>query len=121
VDGCELTQVLLAEGSVIKASTILHSVIGLRSIIGEGTRIKDTIVMGADWYGTLNNGAPLGIGKNCQLEGAIIDKNTSIGDNVIIKPFPENYSCDSDLFYVREGIVIIPKHKVLPAGTVIQP
>lgn len=121
VDGGELKQVLIAEGSVIKSCTIEHSVIGLRSIIGEGTHIKDTIVMGADWYGTLNNGAPVGIGKNCQIEGAIIDKNASIGDNVVIKPFPIDENRDTDLYMVREGIVVIQKHKVIPAGTVIQP
>jgi len=121
VDGGELKQVLIAEGSVIKSCSIEHSVIGLRSIIGEGTHIKDTIVMGGDWYGTLNNGAPLGIGKNCKIEGAIIDKNASIGDNVVIKPFPIDANLDTDLYMVREGIVVIQKHKVIPAGTVIQP
>ena len=121
INGGDLKQVLIAEGSVIKSCTIEHSVIGLRSIIGEGTHIKDTIVMGADWYGTLNNGAPVGIGKNCQIEGAIIDKNASIGDNVVIKPFPVDENRDTDLYMVREGIVVIQKHKVIPAGTVIQP
>ena len=77
--------------------------------------------MGADWYGTLNNGAPLGIGKNCHIEGAIIDKNASIGDNVVIKPFPIGEDHDHDLYMVREGIVVIQKHKVIPDGTVIQP
>ena len=106
---------------MIKSCTIEHSVIGLRSIIGEGTHIKDTIVMGGDWYGTLNNGAPLGIGKNCQIEGAIIDKNASIGDNVVIKPFPIDQNFERDLYMVKEGIVVIQKHTVIPAGTVIQP
>ena len=77
--------------------------------------------MGADWYGTLSNGAPIGIGRNCRIEGAIIDKNSSIGDNVVIKPFPENTELNGDYYYVRDGIVIIPKHTVLPAGTIIQP
>ncbi len=121
VNGCSLKQVLMAEGSEISAKEIEHSVIGLRSVIGTGTIIKDTIVMGADWYGTLNNGSPLGIGRNCNIQGAIIDKNASIGDNVVIKPFPEGHESDHKLYKVREGIVVVPKHTTIPAGTVIQP
>ena len=121
VNGCSLKQVLMAEGSEIYAKEIEHSVIGLRSVIGTGTVIKDTIVMGADWYGTLNNGSPLGIGRNCNIQGAIIDKNASIGDNVVIKPFPEGHESDHHLYKVREGIVVVPKHTTIPAGTVIQP
>ena len=121
VNGCSLKRVLMAEGSKIWAKEIEHSVIGLRSVIGTGTIIKDTIVMGADWYGTLNNGSPLGIGRNCNIQGAIIDKNASIGDNVVIKPFPEGHESDHKLYKVREGIVVVPKHTTIPAGTVIQP
>ncbi|NLE84375.1 MAG: glucose-1-phosphate adenylyltransferase [Chloroflexi bacterium] len=119
--GCEMRQALVAEGCEIYADKIEHSVIGLRSVIGDGTIISDTIVMGGDYYGTLNNGAPLGIGRNCRIQGAIIDKNASIGDNVEIKPFPEGYENDHPLYMVREGIVVIPKNTTIPAGTVIQP
>ncbi len=121
VNGCVLKQVLIAEGSEINADMIDHSVIGLRSVIGNGTVIKDTIVMGCDYYGVLNNGAPLGIGQNCNIQGAIIDKNASIGDNVVIKPFPMGHESDHPLYKVREGIVIIPKNTTIPAGTLIQP
>jgi len=119
--GCEMRQALVAEGCEIYADKIEHSVIGLRAVIGEGSIITDTIVMGGDYYGTLNNGAPLGIGKNCRIQGAIIDKNASIGDGVVIKPFPEGYESDHPLYMVREGIVVIPKNTTIPAGTVIQP
>lgn len=121
INGCELQKTLIAEGCKINNSKIQHSIIGLRSQIGEGTVIKDTIVMGADWFGTLRNGAPIGIGRNCRIEGAIIDKNASIGDNVVIRSFPEGEDIDRDFYYVREGVVIIPKHTTIPAGTVIQP
>ncbi|MEA4811464.1 MAG: glucose-1-phosphate adenylyltransferase [Anaerolineaceae bacterium] len=118
---CCMNNVLLAEGCEIYGDRIEHSVIGLRSIIGEGTLISDTILMGADFYGNTKSGAPIGIGKNCHIQGAIIDKNASIGDNVIIKPFPEDASVDNPLYVVRDGIVIIPKNAVIPAGTTIQP
>ena len=119
--GTTCKNVLLAEGCEIQDASLQHSLIGLRSVIGSGTEIKDTIVMGADWYGNQTNGAPLGIGRNCKIQGAIIDKNASIGDNVVIKPFPDDREVDHALYKVREGIVVIPKNTTIPAGTVIQP
>ena len=119
--GCKLSRVLLAEGSIINEADIDHCVIGLRQKIDEGSVIKDTILMGADWYGVHRNGAPLGIGKNCNIQGAIIDKNASIGDNVVIKPFPQDINVDHPMYIVRDGVVVIPKNTTIPAGTVIQP
>ena len=121
VTGTTCRSVLLAEGCAIEDSVLEHSLIGLRSVIGCGTEIKDTIVMGADWYGNQTNGAPLGIGRNCKIQGAIIDKNASIGDNVVIKSFPADREVDHALYKVREGIVVIPKNTTIPAGTIIQP
>jgi len=119
--GCTLKNVLIAEGCLISNATIEHSVIGLRSQISDGTVIRDSILMGADYYGTLRNGAPIGIGRNCEICNAIIDKNSSIGDNVVIKPFPADREVDHPLYAVRDGIVVIPKHSTIPAGTVIAP
>jgi glucose-1-phosphate adenylyltransferase len=121
VTGTTCKSVLLAEGCAIEDAVLEHSLIGLRSVIGGGTIIKDTIVMGADWYGNQSNGAPLGIGRNCKIQCAIIDKNASIGDNVIIKPFPIDHEVDHALYKVREGIVVIPKNTIIPAGMIIQP
>lgn len=121
VIGCTLKNALIAEGCLVSDATIEHSIVGLRSQIGEGSVIKDSILMGADYYGTLRNGAPIGIGKNCQICCAIIDKNASIGDNVVIKPFPIDRDVDHPLYAVRDGIVVIPKHTTIPAGTVIAP
>ena len=118
---CHMNNVLLAEGCEISGDLIEHSVIGLRSIIGEGTQIFDSILMGADYYGYSKSGAPVGIGRNCHIQGAIIDKNASIGDNVIIKPFPEDAEIDHSMYVVRDGIIIIPKNMVIPAGTIIGP
>jgi glucose-1-phosphate adenylyltransferase len=121
VTGATCKSVLLAEGCAISDAVLEHSLIGLRSVIGGGTEIRDTIVMGADWYGNQTNGAPLGIGSNCKIQGAIIDKNASIGDNVVIKPFPADREVDHALYKVREGVVVIPKNTTIPAGTIIQP
>jgi glucose-1-phosphate adenylyltransferase len=117
---CQLNNVLIAEGCMVNRAEIEHSVIGLRSMIKSGTRIKDTVLMGADFYDEDTN-SELGIGENCSIEGAIIDKNVSIGQDVTIKPFPTGTNIESDMYCVCDGIVIIPKWTVLPNGTRIGP
>ena len=117
---CKLENVLIGEGCRIDKSEINHSVIGLRSIIKRGTRIKDTVLMGADYYDA-SGSIPIGIGENCDLEGAIIDKNVRMGQDVVIKPFPLGTEMETDSFTVKDGIVVIPKKTVLPSGTRIGP
>jgi glucose-1-phosphate adenylyltransferase len=125
VDGATLTNVLLAEGCQIRKATISNSVIGLRSQISDGVRIDKSIIMGSDYYDspddTIPSNIPLGIGVNCQIEGAIIDKNARIGDNVVIKPFPRGVELDKGNWVVQDGIVVIPKSTVLHPGTYIGP
>ncbi len=122
VDDSHLRQVLLADGCRIRKADITHSVIGLRSRIREGSQIKDSIVMGADAYLTAEaREIPVGVGQNCYVEGAILDKNVSLGDGVIIKPFPRGTDIDNELFTVRDGIVIVPKNTNISAGTRITP
>jgi glucose-1-phosphate adenylyltransferase len=118
---------VVSEGCVIVDAQIEHAVIGIRSRIEAGAVIKDTIIMGHDDYETpreveaaLANGLPpYGIGRNTYIERAIIDKNARIGDNVRISPEgkPENY--DGDNFYIRDGIVVVPKNGVIRDGTVL--
>jgi glucose-1-phosphate adenylyltransferase len=115
VEDSQLKNVLLAEGCSIERSEITHSIIGIRSKIASGSTIKDSIIMGADTY---DRG---GIGANCHIEGAILDKNVRIGDNVIIRPFPRNVDMDNAKWYVRDGIVVIPKDAEILPGTKIAP
>ena len=77
-----IENVLLAEGGWIEDSEITHSVVGLRSRIGAGCRIVDTILMGSDYYIDEEDAQSIriGIGKGCQIEGAIIDKNARLGE-----------------------------------------
>ncbi|MEP7137005.1 MAG: glucose-1-phosphate adenylyltransferase, partial [Chloroflexota bacterium] len=63
----------------------------------------------------------LGIGRNCHIESAILDKNVQIGDGVVIKPFPRDKDIDHELYFVRDGIVVIAKDTLIPAGTKIEP
>jgi glucose-1-phosphate adenylyltransferase len=112
--------VLIAEGCVINNATITHSVIGLRSKIKSGVKIQDTVLMGADYYSE-SGSIPIGIGENCDIKGAIIDKNVRMGQDVVIRPFPRGTELENDQFTVKDGLVVIPKRTILPSGTRIGP
>lgn len=124
VEDSHLRDVLLADGCQIQQAEITHSVIGVRSIIATGTKIKDSVLMGADYY-LVDADAdpakpPIGIGPRCHIEGAIIDKNARIGANVIIRPFPRGTDINAENWAVQDGIVVIPKDSVIPPGTRIE-
>jgi glucose-1-phosphate adenylyltransferase len=126
IEKSTLEHVLIAEGCCIENSEIRNSVVGLRSQIGSGTRIIDTVLMGADYYERpVEEGEPpaaaIGIGKNCNIQGAIIDKNACLGDNVVIRPFPLGTEFETENWVIQDGIVVIPKNAVIPSGTVIAP
>jgi glucose-1-phosphate adenylyltransferase len=127
-DGCDLEQVVLAEGCLIQQSEIRESVIGLRSIIRSDARIARTVMMGADFYETpvrkaenRGLGRPdVGIGHGSVIEGAIIDKNARIGNRVIIRPHAlDEEMVETENYVIRDGIVVVPKNAIVPDGTVI--
>lgn len=122
--GATLENVSLADGCFVGNSKIRNSVIGLRSQIQDGAEIENTVLMGADYYeenATRTHEIPLGIGPNTFISGAIIDKNARIGAEVRIESFPLGVEESADEWYVRDGIVIIPKSTVIPPGSVITP
>ena len=124
VAGAQLENVSLADGCTIGRAEISHSVIGLRSQIQDGAVVKNTIIMGADYYDESRGEiipVPLGIGENTFIDGAIIDKNARIGSNVIIRSFPPGTEKDGDHWFIRDGIVVIAKSVLIPDGTVISP
>jgi len=125
INGATLEDVLLADGCSIHRSKIKHCIVGLRSHISNGVEMSDTVMMGSDFYDPSGfpppGGVPLGIGEGSQISGAILDKNVRIGPGVIIRPFPKDAKADHDNWVVREGIVVIPKNTIVPAGTVISP
>jgi glucose-1-phosphate adenylyltransferase len=123
VEETALKDVLLAEGCIIRKAEIRHSVVGIRSQIGPGTTIIDSVIMGADYYERRGRDVRLGIGANCHIEGAILDKNVQIGDGTIIRPFPRGTEIEDvgSWAVVQDGIVVIPKNTVLLPGTRIEP
>jgi glucose-1-phosphate adenylyltransferase len=114
---------MLAEGCRIQKAEITHSVVGVRSQIREGSRIKNCIMMGSDYYEQpgKSNEIPLGVGPRCDLDGVILDKNVRLGKGVIIRPFPRGTDQDADGWVVRDGIVVIPKDVQIPPETRIEP
>lgn len=119
--GATLENVLLADGCNIGRAEIRDSIVGLRSQVADGARISRTILMGCDYYEEQPSGIPLGIGPNCDIEGAIIDKNVRAGAGVVIKPFPPGTELDAGDWAVQDGIVVVAKSVTLPAGTYIGP
>lgn len=116
---------LLADGCILSGAAIYNSVLGPRTIVREGTVVHDSIVMGADYYDGAANvpeGCPTpGIGRNCKIDRAIIDKNACIADNVRITSklgMPDMNSSEG-LYYVRDGLTIIPKGVMVPEGSTI--
>lgn len=126
IEDSALENVLLAEGCCISQAHIEHSVIGVRSQIRAGVHVVDSVLMGADYYeGEVEPHTPtsvkLGIGRGSLIRGAIIDKNARIGEGVVIRPFPRGVDMDGENWFVRDGIVVIPKNAVLPNGIRIEP
>lgn len=127
ISGTTLEKTLVAEGSIINASRVEHSVIGIRSRIGHGSTIVSTYMMGNDQYETLseiaeasNKGIPLlGVGDRCYIKNAIIDKNVRIGNDVRINGGIHLQNTDHALYTVKEGIVVVKKGAILPDGFVI--
>jgi glucose-1-phosphate adenylyltransferase len=118
INGAMVRQAIISDGCIISDCTIERSVIGIRSIINSGATVKSSVIMGSDYYETTpaDGLPPVGIGKNCVIDRAIIDKNARIGDGAVITPEGKPENMDGDNFFVRDGIIVIPKNGVIPAG-----
>ena len=127
VNSSSVRSSILAEGSIIDDSELDRTIVGIRSIISGGSRIYQSILMGADYYESdasrvecEKSGVPkVGIGRNCLIQNAIIDKNARIGDNSVLvnRDGIDNY--DGKNYYIRDGIVIVPKDATIPPETVV--
>ena len=113
---------IISEGCYLADCEIQDSVVGVRSAIREGSRVERSVLLGADFYeyGGPPEGLPaLGIGKNVVLEHVIIDKNARIGDGARLTNERNIENCDGDGYYIRGGIVVVPKGGVIAPGTVV--
>ena len=125
---CAIDHVVIGDGSILTDSSLKHCVLGIRSFIGEGCVLEDTVVMGSDTYETkaqlaenFAQGRPnLGLGKHCRIKGAIIDKNTRIGDGCVLSPDgkPDGRYAGGAVI-IRDGVLVVAKGSVLQPGTVV--
>ncbi|WP_445457323.1 glucose-1-phosphate adenylyltransferase [Flavobacterium sp. HNIBRBA15423] len=124
VSGTQMYKAVVASGCIINAERIEYSVIGIRSKIERGSIVINTYMMGSDFYQALEeildeSVVNMGIGKNCYIKNAILDKNCCIGDNVKIEGGSHLEDIDTKTYTVREGIVIIKKGAVIPSNFTI--
>lgn len=123
INSAAINRAVVSDGCIITEAHLDRCVIGIRSLIETGTRLQNVVMMGADFYeseSTCPPGAPpLGIGQGTQISNAIVDKNARIGKNVVISPAGKPPVFDGDNYFIRDGIVIIPKGAVVPDNTKI--
>jgi glucose-1-phosphate adenylyltransferase len=127
LERCSIDGALISEGCIVVDSEIRRSVLGIRSFIGRGSQIHDSLIMGADYYESAEEKEraagqgkpPVGIGEDAVIHGAIVDKNARIGRGVHILNEAKAVEADGDGFHIREGIVIVPKNCVIRDGAVI--
>ena len=125
IDGATIHQSIISDGCIVKRATVRDSILGLRSVLQDGCELRKTVMMGNDFYESRQPAAAkeardlprMGIGSNTRIDTAIIDKNARVGDNCVISPAGKPKDADHPLYFVRDGIVIIPKNGVVPHGT----
>ena len=124
IEGARMTNALVSEGSIIVDAEIERSLIGIRSRVGRGCVIRNSLILGADFYEKTTpdpaSGKPaIGIGDNSVIETAIIDKNARVGRNVRLVNEAKAEHADGPCWHIRDGIIIVPKDAVVPEGTVV--
>jgi glucose-1-phosphate adenylyltransferase len=127
INNCTIDYVVFGDGAIVEGSSVKHSVIGIRSFIREGSKLEDVVMMGADTYETEEElkanetqGIPhIGVGRNCQIKGAIIDKNARIGDNVTLTIEGKADGTYPHGIIVRDGVLLVPKGGIVPKGSVV--
>lgn len=126
INSAQMHHSVISDGCILNQTRIQDSIIGVRSLVDVGSELKRTVLMGADYYESsasisknqADGKPPIGIGKNTRIENAIIDKNARIGDNCVISPAGKPENLDHSHYYIRDGIVVVPKAGVIPDGTV---
>ena len=129
VQNCKVVQSIVSHGVFMEDAVIENAIIGLRSRIGAGADIRDTMVIGADFYESeedigllLADGkVPVGIGAGTTIRNCIVDKNARIGQNCVIvnQEGIEEANREDEGFYIRSGIVTVLRNAVIPDGTTL--
>jgi glucose-1-phosphate adenylyltransferase len=124
LENCRLDNALVAEGCHLESADVTDSIVGIRTSVGAGTRIRQSVLLGADVYarGPGHAGScgevPMGIGRHVVLDRVIVDKNARIGDGARLIGGDERADMDGDGYCIRNGIVVVPKDATVRPGTV---
>ncbi len=127
INRCTIDHAIIADGCMIYEAELDRCVIGVRSVIRAGSKLKRTIMMGSQFFENSDNkkraeesGIPrLGVGTDCRIENAIIDMNARIGNNVTLSPAGKADNTRGDGYFIRDGIIVVLKGAVIPDNTVI--
>jgi len=121
VTDCRIRDSVVAEGCFLDRCEVSDSIVGLRSNVQNGSTISRSLLLGADFYDDQRQpgGIPLGIGRDVMLDRVIVDKNARIGDGVRLVNERGLDHADGDGYYVRGGIIVVPKGSVIRPGTVV--
>ncbi len=118
---------IICEGSTVSNARIYRSVLGVRSIVGDRSTLKNTVMMGADYFaqgpsrGVRHVNAPdrPGVGEACYIENAVLDSNVSIGNGTVIANQENVQEGEGPNYYIRDGIIVIPRNAIVPEGSMI--
>jgi glucose-1-phosphate adenylyltransferase len=127
INGAQIDHAVISDGCILNYCKITHSIVGVRSLVDRESRLNRAILLGCDYFESVESiiendraGRPrIGIGINTYIENAIIDKNARIGNNCVITPAGKPENVDHPMYYIRDGVVIIPKNGIIPHGTII--
>jgi glucose-1-phosphate adenylyltransferase len=107
---CQLDEALVAEGAYLDSCTVTNSVVGVRTTIHRGATVTRSVLLGADYYEDQFNDLSLGVGPDAMLDRVIVDKNARIGEGVRLVNERNIQDVDGDGYYIRSGIIIVPKN-----------
>jgi glucose-1-phosphate adenylyltransferase len=122
IDDCSVEQSLVAEGSILSGARIAQSVIGIRSIVRQGSVVERSVVMGGnryEWASEDSNIPPIGIGRECLIRNAILDLDARIGDGAKLINADGIEEADAENYAIRGGVIVVPRGATIPAGVVI--
>jgi len=116
---CHIDEALVAEGANLDNCDITNSVVGVRTAVHPGAKVSRSILLGADYYDDQFGDLPLGIGPNAVLDRVIVDKNARIGADARLVNASGIQELDGDGYFIRGGLIIVPKNGVVKPGTVV--
>lgn len=129
INSCKIDRAIFADGCIVTDATIRSTTLGVRSVVRDQSELDNVVMMGADIFEDEADfeenkelGRPnLGVGKNCSIKNTILDKNTRIGNNVVLDPtgLPDNFGPDVDVA-IRDGVCVVCKEASVPDGFVLK-